>query len=274
MKKQIIISTLLYVLSVLIIFGLVNKFFANSSLFSIFLFIFFISLVFGHILNSYILNQKFSLDENLLHLTKEILHELNIPLSTIKANTLLLKKSLKNDKKSLKRISRIDDASKRLQRLYSELTYSIKKEIQVIEKEKVDLIELIKERVNTFRLLNRNPFELYLKPHTIFVDKIGFEKMLDNILSNAMKYSNKNEPIIIRLENNILSIEDRGIGMSETELVSIYDRYYQSDNTKYGEGIGLAIVKAYCDNEKIKIKISSKKGVGTKVSFNLSKVLI
>jgi signal transduction histidine kinase len=206
-------------------------------------------------------------------LTEEIIHELNIPLSTIEANIHLLKRSIGDDRKLIKRLNRIESASNRLKRLYSELVYSIKKEIKHIESERFELIDLIKERVNEFRELNRNPFKLDLESHTIIADRIGFEKMLDNILSNAMKYSSKNSSIFITLRDKILTIEDSGIGIDETELIRIYERYYQSDQNSKGEGIGLALVKSYCDNQKIKIKISSKKGVGTKVSFDLSNII-
>lgn len=207
-------------------------------------------------------------------MTKEILHELNIPLSTIKANTALLRRSLKDNEKGLKRLNRIDDSSKRLNRLYTELVYSIKKEIHSIEKESFDLQLLIEERVSVLKILDRNSFILSLHTFTIYVDKIGFEKMLDNILTNAMKYSDKHEPIFITLKENILSIKDKGIGMDEMELVKIYDRYYQSDNHAYGEGIGLSLVKAYCDDENIKIRIFSEKNRGTEVAFNLTNVKI
>jgi len=273
MKKQIILATLLYTLSNIVIFGLMMKFWDNNSYLFIAIFIVFISIIFGYILNSYILSQKFNTDENLLHLTKEILHELNIPLSTIQANSQLLKRSIKDNEKAIKRLNRIENSSKRLARLYSELVYSIKKEIRTIEKERFELIELIEDRISELKIVNRNPFKLNLEPHTIIVDKIGFEKMLDNVLTNAMKYSQKDELITITLQNNILTVEDRGIGMDETELIRIYERYYQSDNAVYGEGIGLALVKAYCDDEKIKIWISSQKGLGTRVSFDLSNVI-
>jgi His Kinase A (phosphoacceptor) domain. len=113
-----------------------------------------------------------------LHLTKEILHELNIPISTIQANTDLLKRTLKDNEKSLKRLSRIDASTSRLERLYVELVYSIKKEIHSIEKEEFLLEELIVERVEEMKLLNRNPFVLKLESHRVYVDKIGFEKVL------------------------------------------------------------------------------------------------
>jgi len=273
MKKQIWIATLLYAFSIIFLLGLIYIFLNNRvELIVITLFIVVFSLIFGYILNSYILSQKFKADENLLHITKEIIHELNIPISTIQANSNLLKRALTDNEKALKRLGRIDDASKRLQRLYEELVYSIKKEIFTIEKESFRVDKLIEERVAVLKLQKRNPFLLYIEPFNISVDRIGFEKMLDNILMNAIKYSDKSEPIIIRLKDAILTIEDRGIGIDEVELISIYERYYQSDSGVYGEGIGLALVKAYCDDEKIKIWISSQKGVGTKVSFDLLKV--
>jgi signal transduction histidine kinase len=231
-----------------------------------------LSLGFAYTLSSYILSQKFKIDESLLHLTKEILHELNIPLSTIQANSKLLRRTLKDNEKALKRLGRIDDSSIRLERLYRELVYSIKKEIRSVEKEIFLVDELIEERVAVLELQNRNPILLDIVPMRISVDRIGFEKTVDNILINAIKYSDKKESITIRLKDNILSIEDRGIGMDETELITIYERYYQSDNSSNGEGIGLALVKAYCDDEKIKIWISSQKGKGTKVYIDLVKV--
>ena len=177
-----------------------------------------------------------------------------------------------NNKKAIKRLSRIDDSSIRLDRLYRELVYSIKKEIHSIEKESFCVAKMVEERVAVLEFQQRNPIILDIEPTNIYVDKIGFEKALDNILINAMKYSYKKEPINISLRENLLTIEDRGVGMDETELITIYERYYQSDNSSNGEGIGLALVKAYCDDERIKILISSQKGKGTKVSFNLLKV--
>lgn len=277
MNRQLWIATLLYAISLIVLlfglYGYLNSrgftqenFLIASALFMI------IGILFGYILNAYILSQQFRVDENLLHLTKEILHELNMPIATIQANSSLLKRTLKENKKSIKRLERIDSSTKRLERLYIELVYSIKKEIHTIEKEQFSLETLILEHIEAMKLLNRNPFIVQVEPHSIKVDKIGFEKMLDNILTNAMKYSQKEQAIKVGLKENILTIKDYGIGMDETELVSIYERYYQLDNAVYGEGIGLALVKAYCDDEKIKIRIASTKGQGTTVSFDLTAV--
>jgi len=275
MKKQIWIATVLYTLSLISILGILYTL-LNSHLSSMMigLLLLLLTLGFSYTLSSYILSQKFKVDENLLHLTKEILHELNIPIATIQANTTLLKRTLKENEKGLKRLSRIDASTSRLNRLYIELVYSIKKEIHSIEKEEFLLEELIVERVEEMKLLNRNFFVLKLESHRVNVDKIGFEKVLDNLISNAMKYSDKSSTIELVLKENILTIIDHGIGMDETELITVYERYYQLDNTTYGEGIGLALVKAYCDDEKIKIRINSIKGEGTEVSLNLDFIVL
>ncbi|MDD3500700.1 MAG: HAMP domain-containing sensor histidine kinase, partial [Sulfurovum sp.] len=227
--------------------------------------------MFGYIFISTLLAQQKRIDENLSQLSREILHELNIPLATIQANTKMIARKLE-DQKSLERIARIEASSKRLDRLYRELVYSIKKEFQPIEKESFDLQKVLAERVEVFEAFDRNDFVLEVESYRITADKIGFEKMIDNILMNAMKYSSKDTLVTLHLSRNILSIADQGVGMSETELLKIYERYYQADSSKEGEGIGLALVKSYCDSEGIDIQIKSEKNVGTTVFLNLRRI--
>ncbi len=147
-----------------------------------------VSSILGYILNSYILSQKFNTDKKLLHITKEIIHELKIPIATIRANIALLERSQRENQKSIKRLKRIKNSIIRLERLYQELVYSIKKGIEIIEKSRADVKDIVIDRVNEFKLLNRNQFELDLEPYIVDIDRIGFEKMLDNIIDNAMKY--------------------------------------------------------------------------------------
>jgi len=272
MKKPIIITLFLLAFAFLALLGTLYGLFNEEVEFVIrSLFVLVSLLVLGYILNSYFLNKKFDIDENVLHLSREILHEINIPISTIQANTSLLKRTLLSDDKALKRLQRIEDSSKRLERLYEELVYSIKKEIHTVEREDFFLDKLILERIEVMKLLNRNPFFLELSPTMIHADKIGFEKMFDNLIENAMKYSEKTKPIVVTLKENILMIEDKGIGMNDKSLVSVFKRYYQYDSREDGKGIGLALVKDYCTKEKIKITIYSKVEEGTIIKLNLSK---
>ena len=275
-KKKILLATLSYFSSVAVLLSflywfLTNEGFSESNFLIASVAVLLLAAGWGYIISSHLLAPKAELDANLSQLSSEILHELNIPLSTIKANTTLLKKRTENEK-SLQRLERIEASSVRLERLYKELVYSIKKEIHPVAKEKLLLEPLLRERIEIFEAFGRNNFSLDVGEKSVVIDKIGFEKMIDNLLMNAMKYSSKESFIKVILKGNTLMIIDEGIGMDETQLLRVYERYYQSDSKHEGQGIGLALVKAYCDDEGIEIQIQSKKGSGTSVNLNLEKV--
>jgi signal transduction histidine kinase len=276
-KKRTFLATLGYFSSVAILLSMIywflkNEGFTENNYLISSLLVLLLAAGWGYIISTHLLAPKVEQDANLSQLSAEILHELNIPLSTIKANTRLLEKSL-NDDKSVKRLKRIEASSVRLERLYTELVYSIKKEIHPIEKESFSLKDLLKERIEIFEAFDRNRFNLQVEERVLHADKIGFEKMIDNLLMNAMKYSPKEEAITIRENENTVVIVDRGIGMDETELLKVYERYYQGDRKRDGEGIGLALVKAYCDESGIDIQIKSEKEKGTSVFLNLGELL-
>jgi len=267
-----------YLLSILILLSaiywfLINNGFTKSNFLIASVGVLIVALGWGYILATHLLAPKKNMDEKFAHLSKEILHELNIPLATIQANTTLLQKNLV-DEKSQKRLHRIKSASSRLLRLYNELVYSINKEIYTIEKEKFSLKELLLERVDILQAFGRNTFDIAIDAQILYADKIGFEQMIDNLLNNAMKYSSKESVITLQTHEHILSIEDRGIGIDESLLVAIFERYYQTDTSQQGQGIGLALVKNYCDEMKIDITLHSIKNQGTRVTLDLENVII
>jgi len=231
------------------------------------------SMLSGYIVLLDILEQKAQQDERLEHLTREILHEINLPIATIDANLSMLTKQIESEK-AHKRANRIHAALSRLKRLYTELSYSIKKEILPVEKEPCDLMEIIQERVSTLQELGRNPFHLQLSSCMIKIDRIGLEQTIDNIIANAMKYSEAEAPIVITLKANILSIRDHGSGMDAQQILHIYERYYQGNQHYSGEGIGLTLVKRYCDDQNIEISITSNPNQGTNVQLDFTKVIL
>jgi signal transduction histidine kinase len=104
-------------------------------------------------------------------------------------------------------------------------------------------------------------------------DIYGFEVMIDNLIINAIKYNKKDGFINISNKNNILYIEDSGFGIDTKNLFKVYDKYFQEDSLHQGFGLGLNIVKEYCDKYKIIIKIDSKEGVGTTFSLDYTAIL-
>ncbi len=205
--------------------------------------------------------------------SKEILHELNLPINTIMTNTSMLKKNIE-DKRALKRFSRIEAACGMLQERYKELDYLIKKQMQHEQVEEFDVAELVEDRLKLLKpLYSSAVFSEDLESISVNIDKIGLAKVIDNIVDNSVKYSPKNAVIEIVIRDKKLRISDKGQGMDEVEIFQIFDRYYQSDEKALGFGIGLGLVKNYCDRYKIKLHVDSTKGEGTTMQLDFSGVV-
>lgn len=203
--------------------------------------------------------------KNLQNLSTETLHELNLPISTIKTNISMLKKALLSEK-DLKRASRIESACDMLQERYNELDYMIKLQSSNIKHEAILLDELLQKRVDFLKhIYPDTKFTLSLEPTPITNDTIGLSKVIDNLLDNAVKYSLNIHKVDIRLQEQTLYIKDYGRGMDEVELLKIFDRYYQSNENMRGFGIGLSMVKRFCDANNIALNFKSTPNIGTTV---------
>lgn len=220
-----------------------------------------------------ILKPLFKSDEKLELSIKETIHELNIPVSTIKMNTQLLEKTI-TDEKSLKRLDRIKQASNNLLKLYENMEYNIKKEIDKIEKQEVYLDELVKNCVEKFDDIKKDVKILVNIPNIrLFTDLNGFEKTIDNLISNAIKYNIKENPIVeISFKENIFSIYNSGEQIDTKNLFIVFDKYFQEDSKKDGFGLGLAMVKEFCDKNKIAINIDTTE-TGNQFNLNLKNII-
>ncbi|MDD2651624.1 MAG: HAMP domain-containing sensor histidine kinase [Sulfurimonas sp.] len=205
--------------------------------------------------------------KNLQNLSTETLHELNLPISTIKTNIGMLKNALASEKEQ-KRAQRIESACEMLQQRYNELDYMIKLQSANITHETIALDELVQNRVAFLKQIYQHiTFSLELAPLQIQSDRVGLSKVIDNLLDNAVKYSLNIHKIDITLHDQSLAIKDYGCGMDEVELLKIFDRYYQSNQNMRGFGIGLSMVKRFCDTNNILLGFKSKVGDGTTVTL-------
>lgn len=224
-----------------------------------------------------VLISKLSIDpleehvKNLQELSKETLHELNLPIATINTNLHMLKKSA--NERDLKRIERIEKASMMLQERYDELDYMIKTQTQRVIKERLDVAELVQERLEFLAPLYANTrFETNLSACEIECDRIGLAKVIDNLIDNGVKYSPQSAAIAISLDKNSLSIQDFGKGMDEVELIRIFDAYYQADSSTKGFGIGLSMVKRFCDEQNIELGLKSAPNIGTTIKLTFKEL--
>jgi signal transduction histidine kinase len=188
-------------------------------------------------------------------------------------NTKILKKK-ENDEKNLSRLNRIDDSCENLLKLYNQMEYGIKEQIDSVTTEYFEINEIITNSIDKFKdIKGEIKIEYDNSFLTIKADKNGFEKMIDNLISNGIKYNKQNGYIKIKCENKVLSISDSGIGIDTGNLFHVFDKYYQENSLSNGIGLGLNIVKKYCDKYKIDIKIDSKKNEGTSFYLDLKNIV-
>ncbi|MDC0506038.1 HAMP domain-containing histidine kinase [Candidatus Gracilibacteria bacterium] len=96
------------------------------------------------------------------------------------------------------------------------------------------------------------------------IESSTFGILLDNLLTNAIKFSNDNIRIEVGLTQKSFWVKDNGVGIEKQNLSKIWDKFYRNDLGKEGFGVGLFIVKRIIDLYKWKIDVKSKKGSGTK----------
>ena len=220
-----------------------------------------------------VLKPLFKSDEKLEQSIKETIHELNIPVSTIKMNTQLLQKTI-TDEKSIKRLERINQASNNLLKLYENMEYNLKKEIDKIDKQEFYLDEIIFKSCDKFDDIKKDTKIVLNIPNVLVLSDInGFEKTMDNLISNAIKYNVKENPIVeISYKNSVLSIFNTGEQIDTKNLFIVFDKYFQEDSTKDGFGLGLAMVKEFCDKNKIAINIDTLEK-GNRFNLNLKNII-
>jgi two-component system OmpR family sensor kinase len=228
------------------------------------------------IIGYFLLNLFLKPMKDALHLLdtfiKDTTHELNTPISTIMTNIELIDRDTLEDKYLLKIINRIDIGAKTISNIYDDLTYLILNNQIISNNQEVNLKELIEQRVEYFVILsNIKKIEVItnLNPNVVlYIDVKKISKLIDNILSNAIKYNKIKGSIFITLEHNKLLIKDTGKGIKKEHIDLMFERYARFDKIVGGFGIGLNIVKIICSEYDLSIKISSDLGKWTEVSIS------
>lgn len=193
---------------------------------------------------------------------KDILHDFNTPLSSLRLNSSLLKKELGENTK----VARIEQAVQTVLNLQENLrSYSDESPLQ---NEKIDLKALIEKRSAIFE--QNYPtlsFHHQLEPMSVYANADAMTRILDNLLSNAAKYNKKAGTVQLTLSaaEAKLIISDSGRGIKNPK--KIFERFYKEHAR--GLGIGLHIVKKLCDALRITLTVESRLDVGSIFTLDL-----
>ena len=214
-----------------------------------------------------------------------ISHDLRTPLSTIQGYGHMLESGHYNwNEEELKEIGQtLRDKSEYMVELVEDfsLAFKLQNNVVVLETKKVDVHQLLQHIVLKFvndRTIENVHFS-YVPAHLqpfIQADPRWFERMLDNLIFNAIKHNPKNTTITIstaiKSDCVLITIQDDGIGMDEETQKNLFDRYYRGTNTTEkteGAGLGMSIAKAICELHKGHIEVRSTLHEGTAIILHL-----
>ncbi len=237
----------------------------QNELFKKFIFYTFLIGVLSFLFSLYALRPlKKALDLN-EEFVKDILHDINTPLSSLIINFKLFKKEIGENRK----IERMESSVSTIVSLQNNLKSFL--DNSLLQKEKFDLFDIVNEKIKHFKMLYPYmQFKIKKQKHLVFTNKDALSRILDNLINNACKYSKKDATISIRMDKNILYIKDDGYGIKN--IKKVFNRFYKENQR--GVGIGMHIVKKLCDELKIDIVVKSKLEVGTTISLDFTKVIL
>ena len=199
------------------------------------------------------------MNKQLDNFIKDSMHEINTPLSIINVNIdLYNRKNIPN-----KYMQRMKAAAKVLSNIYNDMDYLIKHERLEHEKKDIDIAQFLQDRIEYFsEVAAMKNISIQTDIHscgTVYMNDKQLQRLIDNNISNAIKYSYENSQIDISLyvkdERCHLAFKDYGVGIEKVE--KIFSRYYREDTSKGGFGIGLNIVKSIIKHENIELQIES-----------------
>ena len=200
---------------------------------------------------------------------KDAMHELKTPIGVARINVDMLQLRLKNDKNIL----RIKSALKNMTVIYEDLEYYMQQNVVKDEKRDIEFSNFLAKRVEFFNdlAISKNiTFYKNIEENIIInFNEIELYRIIDNNISNAIKYSKESSNITITLKKEEDSIKlifkDEGVGIKDSS--KIFERYYRGDKITGGFGIGLSIVKKICNKNGIKIEITSHINEGSTFTY-------
>ena len=229
------------------------------------------------------ITEHVKLDEMRKEFVADVSHELKTPITSIMgySDTLLESQVPENMQKEF--LKRISEEANRMAELVSDLlTLSKYDTTKVGEKEEFDLGEVTKQAFDRLKLeadKKNQDAECLITADvpTVFADKKGIERVILNIISNAIKYTPENGVIKVYVgfvyNDAYIKVIDTGIGIAEDEIPKVFERFYRVDKSRTremgGTGLGLPIAKEILEQNEGKIDIKSTLGKGTEVVIRI-----
>lgn len=195
------------------------------------------------------------------NLIKKAFHEIYTPLSVI--DTAIEMQVLEYGTSEY--LESIKAASRSLHTIYEDIYYSLKKGIANFKPELVNLEVIIGDRIKYFDIIAKTKnmrfkTEFSSEEFEVFINPTELQRVLDNTLSNAIKYGFENSEIVIKIEDedDRISVYIINEGKTIKDSDEIFKILYRENDSDIGLGVGLDVVKKICTKNDVAIKVESK----------------
>jgi two-component system sensor histidine kinase VicK len=202
-----------------------------------------------------------------------VAHDLRNPIGAVESIAMMMELE-ELDADTQDNVDMIKESCSKARGILDDLLEAAKNEnINVIETQKTELNQYLKGIIDAWKI--QNPITILLvssvDPLHAQLSKEKFTRVLDNLISNALKFSKEtdNVELHLNLKGDIVTIEvkDHGLGIPQDMIPHIFERFSKAGRTglkgEKSTGLGLSIVKQIIESHKGKISVSSIEGKGT-----------
>jgi two-component system OmpR family sensor kinase len=219
-------------------------------------------------------------------LLANVSHELRTPLSRIR---VVLETAEESPARAQALLGQIGVDLADLERLVEDVMDAMRLDVSAsalgraelpLRREQISLEALVAAAIEGQRMTHSNrAFELHSDgdDFTVEADPRLLRRVVDNVLQNAVKYSNADAPIVVRIAKSSAAVEltivDQGIGIDQVDLPNVFRPFFRGDRSRTrnsgGAGLGLALSKRICDVHGGTIEAESQLGAGTTIRVRL-----
>ncbi|GMG86050.1 sensor histidine kinase [Biformimicrobium ophioploci] len=206
--------------------------------------------------------------------SRDASHELRTPITVISMSAELMAANGQLSEQDARQLDRIQRACHDMEEL-TDAFLALSRErdgnprsqqfdvADVIEKELQSVVPVAREKGIGLYMEGSNALELHANQRVVGI-------LLGNLIRNAVKYTDAGR-VRVRVQGDVVQVIDSGTGISAEQLSSIYDPHVRdSEQSRSGYGVGLAIVKRLCEQNGWQVSLSSKKGHGTSASLTFT----
>ena len=230
------------------------------------------------------ITEHVKLDNMRKEFVADVSHELKTPITSILGYTETLLEGDYDKETQVKFLNVIESESHRMAKLVSDLLTlsrydNNKNKTEITDIDLGDLTKKCLEKLKVEIEKKQHKIECFVTAEVplVKVDKYGIERVILNILTNAIKYTPENGNIKIYVgfvyNDAYIKVIDNGIGIPEKDLPRVFERFYRVEKARAremgGTGLGLAIAKEIIEQNNGSINIKSVQGKGTEVVIRI-----